>query len=1052
MTGLRTLPMVFSLLLFCTESIAQAPAPYSASLEGTIVNKDISNITVRLERTPINPLAYIDGYTATEEADGSFHFHDVEPGPYRLTAEAKLSMYGEYGSDSPRRPATILDVKPGDRLHGLSLELFPAPNSICGQVVDENGKPLQVDVEEYGTRNGYADNFEARQARVELPTRRTDANGYFSFPQIEDREEYFIRAGGVWYPSTEDFSKALPVKPTPRSGSGCQVKIQIRHSNCAGRVIGKAPENLRCAENEYDISLFGIHPSGALLLTDSQLLSLADGFEFDGVCDGSYAIVAKQKDYCTHQNQWQNFASAVFDVNDPTTAVALTDTTYEEIATIGAIQATQSQPVSVAVAIRTEGLRRDEACPTDRPAWIGLNSENPNGSPIPNKRLGAQGAVAFSGVRPGTYSLDFDLAMHGAMYLKSFEIDGRAADPANFTISSGQPNHVDVVLSNDPQESKGHLHADYSAPLHFIPEGAHPAGSVSGRVNGAEGKNAIVKLTATRFNSAKSALYQTVASESGAFHFDSVDPGIYRLFAEGGEIQYSAFGAKGPGLEGMPIVLSAGQHLDGVSFSAYRKSSLCGRVMDHGGKPLAGVEVSVQGYETATYSRSKGYTGWQKNSVTDGEGRYRIAEVGPDNFLWLWAESSGKRTYFPSARDTSQTQPIHLGTEDSACTYDIHLPAPESERYEHGYSVSGTIDGKIDSVLGRRFHLEVISDNPDYFLPIEPGEVGIGGKFALHDVWPGKYTLNLTTECDDTTVSCDPKNESIYFDGKHMRLPDRFFRRILASRRISVTNADIAGLTISLDAMSTLDGEIIIDGNKPKYESRSFDLALIEWSGKVENPRIENARLDILPDDNGHFSFKYLNARDYGFHLANILNNEYVKSIALDGEPINGRRIALRPGQSAHLVVHMATDGASGTMVPGPTQPSVDEYEDDCRYNGGRPMIIMMIPDALPADASGILVGYYQTDSNNLPDGIAHFSGVPPGHYHIVALDLLDQVHGLLMGANDAVFESHDGLLKLGAFGAPVEVISNQHFEWVAPVVTEQMMRLKAEMGLPATH
>ena len=113
-------------------------------------------------------------------------------------------------------------------------------------------------------------------------------------------------------------------------------------------------------------------------------------------------------------------------------------------------------------------------------------------------------------------------------------------------------------------------------------------------------------------------------------------------------------------------------------------------------------------------------------------------------------------------------------------------------------------------------------------------------------------------------------------------------------------------------------------------------------------------------------------------------------------------------------------------------------------------MMVMMIPDMLPADNSGILVGGIQMNGQNVWDGVFHYNGVPPGRYHLLALDLLDHIQGRLMGADDPIFENHDTLVKLGVLGKAVEVHSKQHFEWVAPVVTEQMMRLKAELGLPA--
>jgi hypothetical protein len=90
-------------------------------------------------------------------------------------------------------------------------------------------------------------------------------------------------------------------------------------------------------------------------------------------------------------------------------------------------------------------------------------------------------------------------------------------------------------------------------------------------------------------------LYKTTASTSGAFHFDAVDPGIYVLSTEGPGHQYSADGAKGPGLEGKLIVLSAGQHATGFKLETFPRSSLCGKVLDMDGKPRAGIDVWLEG-------------------------------------------------------------------------------------------------------------------------------------------------------------------------------------------------------------------------------------------------------------------------------------------------------------------------------------------------------------------------------------------------------------------------------------------------------------------------
>jgi hypothetical protein len=1049
----RSLAVLIALLNFAGLTscigLAQAPASRSAaaSVDGQIVNTGLSSVTVRLERTPANPLRYFDGYFASAKADGSFHFRDVAPGRYRLTAETKESMHGEYGSHGLGGSGKIIWIASGDHLRALSLELFPAPEMLCGHVADRNGNPLEVEVEVYGNPANNSGGIDVRRARAELPARRTDSTGFFSFPKLQNERGYFIRAGGVWYPSTEDFAQAIPLSPMPYSVSGCQANIQVSPSKCTGSVLGKFQGAPQCSASENDAALYGVHPSGALFLANDRWTHLEDGVEFKGVCDGRYAIVAHQDDSCSQQGQPQGFASPVFQLGGPTATVPLTEATNEEIAQIGRVQESQSKPQPISGTLQFEGLTPSEACPAHSWRQVELKSNQHNLRLTASVRI--SGNFTFPPVTPGNYQMVFEATMHGGAYIKTFDVNGKPADPANFAVPPEEPAHVEIVFSNDPRSAKGHLRGDYAAPLHFLPEGTHPDGSVSGTVTGAAGNNAVVKLTPTRYNSAQSTEYKTVALRNGAFRFASVFPGIYKLFTEGGQNQYSAYGAKGPGLEGLPVVLHADQHLSHLSFPAYRKSSVCGSVLDGEGKPQSGVEVSVRGYDTKTLPNSSGYDAWQRKSVTDDRGRYLITEVGPSPFLWLWAELDGKRTYFPSASDAFETQPIHLGTEDSACIYDIHLPKQEERQHARGYSVSGVIDGKIDSVLGYRFRVEIASENPDYPSPVEPGEVGKDGKFELNEVWPGSYTLILTTECDDATVSCDPKYESKYLDGRHIRIPAGFFHRTLASQRITVTNSDLVGLKLTLDTLPSLDAEVVFGENTGKGNNPFSYVRLLERGAEFEIPS-RDPLTEAKLESNGHYFFKYLNARDYAFHVDNLFTDNYVKSILLDGKPMEGARIRLSPGQSAHLVAYMATDGASGTIVPGPTDPPVDEYEDQCRFVNGRPTRILMIPDLLPSDDSGILIGFTLTNSENLPDGKYHFSAVPPGNYHILALDLLGRFGGLVVGADDVAFESHDALVKLAALGKPVEVKSNQHFEWVAPVVTEQMMKLKAELGLPA--
>ncbi|MGB7546430.1 MAG: carboxypeptidase-like regulatory domain-containing protein [Terracidiphilus sp.] len=996
-------------------------ASAAASVEGVIVNQDLSGVTVRLESTPINPLSYFDGYSATVKADGSFHFEDVAPGAYHLVAEAKPSMFGEYGSRPPEKPGDILQVKPGDRLGGLSLELFPDPKTICGYVVDANGKSVEVSVERY-TLGYFRDHTDGPRANLELPIKRSDANGYFSIPiRSFNHESFFIRAGGVWYPSTTDFAEAVPLEPTAQSATGCQANIQIKRKECNLRVTGMIQSALPYPANEYKASLFAAYPTGTLFLNDTHPLFRPDGVDFEGVCAGSYAVVLEH-----HLNgETQDFASPVFQLKESSVTVALAAVTQKELAQIAQPTTAVVATASVSGNLRLEGLNWNQACPVGVSRQADLIREGDNGGVFPS--IDAQGDFMANGLKPGVYRLSFGETAHGAAYIKSFTVDGRSANPAHFTIKSGEAARIEAVFSNNARGALGHIRADYTAEPHYLPNGTHPAASISGMLTGAAADGAKVKLSALRFNSARSTLYQTATSASGDFHFDSVDPGIYELSTKRESHQFSAYGAKGPGLEGMPIVLSAGQHLDGVILQTFPKSSLCGRVLDYEGNPRSGVEVWVEGEDADHYVHGAPTT-WQKHSLTDKQGRYTLSGVGR-SFFQLWAQIGDNKTYYPSQSDDPQSMYVDLETKDSACVYDIYLPSLGKTQAERGYSVSGTIEGHLDKALGDHFYVNLYPVDGALTPDVKPLEIKAAGAFELQQVWPGSYTLTVTASYGSGNVPCAMPS-SICFG---------YFHYTLASQKITVTSAGLKGLELSIGALPKLDGEVLMDGGEPDAKSQIGSLTL---SGEYTGTKDATAKLD----SHRHFSFKTLDVWNYLVDLNRYEPHYYVQSIELDGKPEEGRHIQLHYGQSAHLVVRLATDGASGTLTAAPSQPPIDSYRDLCQNFGGGYALILMIPDPLPADNTGIITGTYSTD------GMARVSQVPPGHYRILAADNLVLPGKRFMRPPGTVYLSrHDDLVKLAALGMPVEVSANQHFNWSVPTVTEQMRKMLAEEGFPST-
>jgi len=1020
MTPTRHLFIVLIAFLSCVgleSGMGQVPAPetavVSAFVAGSIVNRNLSTVIVILKSTASNPLSHFDGYTTIVEEDGSFHFNDVAPGEYRLIATAKDGLYGEYGYRPHNAPGKTLQFKSADRLRNLSIELFPDPKAICGRIVNENGSPAEANVEVYGLYNS--------RAQLEQPVKRTDSEGYFIFP-VDDRddEDHFVRADGVWYPSATEFAKAVPLKPSTQSVSGCQANIRLMRQNCDQSVAGTIQGALKDSVEEYKASLFAMHPSGALFLTDVHPLYRRDRVDFEWVCDGSYLMTVQPANY----SNGQYLASSAFQAGKTTAAVPLKEVTEEQFGKIAKPMSVDAGTASISATLRLDGLKWDQVCAVGVSRQTELLREGDyNGK---YSSIDEKGSFSFHSLKPGMYRLTFGESAHGSAYIKSFTVDGRSASPEHFSITSGQAANVEAVLSNDPHDAQGRMRIDFTAKKHYLPNGTHPAASISGTVTGEEAGSATVMLHALRFNSARSETYETVASAAGAFHFDQVDPGIYELFTKGKNRPLSAYGAKGPGREGMPIVLSAGQHLDGIALPVFPQGLVCGRVLDANGRPQLGVDVWVEWFDETYTKGNPDYS--QKHVRSDDQGRYEITGLG-SNALRLWAQEGKRKTYFPSTTDYSQALTVNSDANTSACIHDIYLPSPGKDRAERGAGISGIIEGDLNNSLGDRFFVNLSSGDSEYVPRMAPVEIKAAGPFSIDQVWPGNYTLTVTGEYGNGRVPCGMPS-SICFGHYH---------HLLASRQITVTKAGLEGLKIEIGALPTLDGEVLIDGKEPDVKSR------------VENPTLaegyasEGERTAKL-DEHGHFSFPWLDVRPYEYRLITYEPKYYLQSMLLDGKPVDGRHIQLQFGQKSHLVVRLGTDGASGTLALSPVQPPTDPYQDLCRYFGGQSTLVLMIPDPLPEDNSGILEGASTSDRD------ADFSQVPPGRYRVVAMD--DAVlpgRGFVMPRGIAYLSKHDDLVKLSALGLPVQVEARQNFHWNVPVVTEQMRRILAEEGTPST-
>lgn len=541
-------------VLAASLAAAQAPRTGGATIEGRIVNP-APDTKIRLKIVRSTPLGRIDGYIGTVAADGSFRFDDIAPGSYRLIAEAPNYLRAEFGSSNPAAPGTVLHIKVGDRRTNLQLRFVPDPPVLCGRVVDAASHPIQATVEAftvYETGDGF-------RTRPEVPAQITGADGKFAFTGLVDHDSYFLRANGVWYPRTRNYSEARRMEAAPASQSRCNAVIQAGGGDDCVRsqIHGTIPGKMAYPLPQYRASLYAANAAGELFLVDSHPLYRPDGFDFEVSCGGSYIAIVENG-----WANWQTLASPVFDMTQARTVVGTAVVQQNELVAFLKPQKLAKALGSLQVSVRFDGFEQKDACQTQVGPQVGVHFEEERNSLFagPDK----QGLFNFHELKPGNYTFEDENMAHGVAYLKSVTLDGSAVKGREFTLLPGQNAKLEVVYANNPAGAPGHLPAGLLTP-HYLPPGTYPAASLSGKVTGAHEPGAPVVLRAIRFNSVSSLQYEAPVSMDGRFDFDAVDPGIYVLSTKQDGGDYFAYGAKGIEREGMPITLLAGQHERGLT-------------------------------------------------------------------------------------------------------------------------------------------------------------------------------------------------------------------------------------------------------------------------------------------------------------------------------------------------------------------------------------------------------------------------------------------------------------------------------------------------------
>lgn len=449
-------------------------------------------------------------FTSSTDSSGRFVMANVDPGTYTLNAERSGYIAQQYGARSENSDGTRLKLESGQSMKDLLFRMVPQ-GVVFGKVVDEDGEPVP-NVSVQGQRWRL---FGGKRRLVQSGSASSQADGTFVMGDLDAGQIYlsaerqttlyddFERAAAkkddeflkTYYPNALDFTSASAIEMTP-GGEIRGIEIHMRR--------GRLYEIRGVVQNATS----GPMPDGVNLV----IFGRNDGFNF-GERSQAYAQGKKKefvfKGLAPGAYQIQTLDASVVAVDasgDMRTSarlsgrleVTISDSDLENVIfpLVPALELTGS--------IKLDG---DSTQQSQAPSWTNFDVilRPVDGSVFGRNagRVSEQGNFRIRNLAPAVYRVVVTGTPDGS-YVKAIRFGGEDFTNKDLDLTSAAGGDLEIVISPN-------------------------AADISGVVRNENGETlAGVSVQAFAGNELKKS---ASTDQNGAFHFTSLAPGDYRVYA-----------------------------------------------------------------------------------------------------------------------------------------------------------------------------------------------------------------------------------------------------------------------------------------------------------------------------------------------------------------------------------------------------------------------------------------------------------------------------------------------------------------------------------------
>ena len=510
-----------------------------------------------------------------------------------------------------------------------------------------------------------------------------------------------------------------------------------------------------------------------------------------------------------------------------------------------------------------------------------------------------------------------------------------------------------------------------------VPASSRATGVISGTVISDDTDQRPVRRARVTCSGGDSGGATAITDDRGRFQFAGLRAGRYTLSATKDAWVPASYGAKRPGRAGSAIPVADGQKVQ-VVIRMLHGSAITGVVLDHHNQPAAQIAVTAMRYVMQNGERR--LAAQAVNGITDDRGVYRIFSLPPGDFIVRAAAQTaaldasagelrligeaGERasvertvafapTFYPGTAFPTQAVAVTLGRAEERTGIDFTLQLVPTARVEGAVLLP---DGS-PAPAGTQVNLLAGPQVAGGAAAMRSTRVGVDGAFSFADIPPGTYTVLARA------------NAALQ--------PDSPPAMVWASTEIAVDGERITGLFLGLQPGMTVSGQVRFAGTRLTSPadpgSVRVSLAPAQAEGTVGLAPGTN-RID----SHGRFTISGVTPGRYRlsatFPGSGRPGAWQLRAALVEGQDTLDVPFTVQPSQSVSGASIVFTDRAA--ELTGTVQNAA----------GGPPNEFTVI--LFPAEQALWLPRARRIQAvRPSSDGAFAFRGLPPGDYHLAAID-----------------------------------------------------------------